>query len=350
MAVKFNLGFTPTAEEVQNVSEVIVREVFVESPINRLHDIQTGIQHDKQIAYADGFDIVGEAISGCTPTELGDIAVTEKTWSPKLMGNRFTYCANDENKLFKILKKAKNTFPDFFDRQSSPDLELVAGILMNSIHGSIVPKVWFSDTAAALTSGAGVFTIGSNLGLFNQFDGLFKQIFADADIPVTAITKNGGANYAAQALAADEAKTILKGVRNSADIKLKTDPNKKFYVTMTIADNLEDSYVENATDNGGLTKDLQDGISTLKFRGIPVEIVHEWDQAIDTYQNDGTKWNLPHRVVLSTPENLPIGTLSTSDLENLEFVYDAVNKTNIIDFGWFMDAKMLLDYKVSAAY
>lgn len=350
---KLNLtNFTePTAEEVASASAVIVQEVFVKSPISARYDVQTGIQRDSQIAFADGFDVIGEAITGCTPEEIGAIALTDKKWTPKLIGGRFTYCATDENLLLKILKQAKATFPDFFQRNPDQDeMQLIGGVIMNSIYGSILPKVWFSDTDADVFANAGNFKAGTNLGLFNQFDGLWSQIFADATIPRYTITKNTAESYALQALADGDSLTILKNVYKNASLQLKSNPASKIYVTRSIYENLLFTYAEAGSDNGGLTKDLQDGIQVLKFMGKVVDVEDAFDYTINTYQNNGTVWVLPHRAVFTVPSNIPIGTLNESDLANLEYIYDSVNKSNILDFGYFLDAKMLRADLISVAY
>jgi len=354
MAAKFDLTnfTTPTAEQLQNASEVIVKEVFVNSPLEKNYDIQTGIQRDKQIVFADGFDVVGKAIDGCTPEEIGTVALTDKEWTPKLIAGRFTFCASDENQLLGILKKARNVFPDFFQRNegSDADLSLIAGIVMNSIQGSILPKAWFSDTAADTIANSGVFKNGTDLDLFNQLDGGWKQIFADNTIPVYTITKNAGNSYANQALASGDALTILKNVYLKASVNLKALPNAKFYVSRSIYENLLFAYSEKGADNGGLTQDLQNGISVLKFMGREVVAEDSWDYTINKYQNNGTVWNKPHRVVFTVKENIPIGTLSKDDLAQLKYHYVEHEYKNYIDFGYFLDMKVLRGDLISAAY
>jgi len=79
-------------------------------------------------------------------------------------------------------------------------------------------------------------------------------------------------------------------------------------------------------------------------------MVELWDRFIDTYQNDGTKWNLPHRLVLSAPMNLKIGTPAEGDFGTLNAFYSEYHKENVIDGAYGLDAKFMEPYLASVAY
>jgi len=88
----------------------------------------------------------------------------------------------------------------------------------------------------------------------------------------------------------------------------------------------------------------------MDYRGIPIVLMNEWDRTIRLYQNTTVKWNIPHRALLTTPGNIPIGTLNEGDMQNLESFYDKKDKTNYVDYGYFMDAVFGESYLASAAY
>ena len=77
---------------------------------------------------------------------------------------------------------------------------------------------------------------------------------------------------------------------------------------------------------------------------------YDWDRFIKDHQNDGSKYYLPHRAILTTKSNIPIGTLNAEDLAKLDVFYDRVNKQNIIDAAYTLDAKHLEPYMTVAAY
>lgn len=350
MATKFDVtGLVLNPDEVTNVSEIIVEKGFLSGKLSDNYDVHTGISHDQSIVFLASLGITGKALTSCTPAEIGGLVFTEKVWTPKLIAGRFSFCITDENQLIKWLKQAQKVYNDYFDRSNSTDLQMVAAAILMSMEESIPAKAWFSDTTADDYAGGGVFTNGTDLGLFNQFDGLFKQIFADAGIPVHAITQNAGASYVAQALPTDGGLAILTGVHDNADSRLTSDPQAKFYVTGDLYKNFLYT-LANKEYNGGITKTIEDGRTQLQFLGIPIYEELMFDRIIKTYQDNGTKWNLPHRVVLTTQDNIPIGTLSTTDLDSLRTIFDEPNNVTLIDFGYFLDAKHGENYRTSVAY
>lgn len=350
MATKIDVSaLTLNPQEATEVSQAVMELVFVQNTLSEYHEIETGVQHQQQIVFVGQLGIGGEALTGCTPAEQDALALTQKYWTPALIAGRFSHCQNDLNKLMKLFTKAQRANPDYFDKEGSEEMNLLAGAISESIKTSVNAKVWFSDTAADHVSGAGVFTNGTNLGLFNQIDGLWKQIFADGNIPVYTISENAGANYAAQALSAGKAYTILQNLYNKADTRLKGAENKYFKVTQSIYDNYYD-YLESTEQSGGNLIITQGGVTTLTYRGIPVVAESEWDRLVALYQNDGTKYNLPHRAILTVKENVPVATLNESDMETLESWYEKKDKSNYVDFAYFLDAKMLESYLISVAY
>lgn len=213
-------------------------------------------------------------------------------------------------------------------------------------------KIWFSDTAADTIANGGILANGTDKTLYNTFDGLFKQVFAEitsgSDYHVD-ISANDGASYAAQALADDAGLSILEGMRDAADERLLEDPDAKFYVTRSIADNYRKT-IRSRTLGAGFVERTEDGIPMLFFDGIPVEVMYVWDRHIKAIQDNGTVWNLPHRALLTTPGNIPVGTLADEDFEEIDSFYDKTLKSNIMDVALSIDAKFLEDYMAVAAY
>ncbi len=346
------LTLNPT--EVSEVSEVIVEQAFVNGNLSSIHDIQTGISHKEQILFLSRMGIGGKALTNCTPAEIAGLNFTEKFWNPALVAGRFTHCANDENGLFKILKQASNVYPEFFNRLDSQELKLVVALMLTHMEESIQAKVWFSDTDAddyddTNSTGTGVFTNGTDFGVFNQFEGLFKQIFADSAIPKYAITQNTGNSYANQTITDAQAFAIIKNVWANADSRLKSQADGQILVTSDIYYGYL-NHIETTEGSGGITSMMVDGVNMITYRGVPVINMEHWTRNITEYQNNGTKLNLPHRAVYTTPGNIPIGTLSQSDLQNLRSIFDEVNNENIIDYGYFLDAKFGESYMASVAY
>jgi len=94
----------------------------------------------------------------------------------------------------------------------------------------------------------------------------------------------------------------------------------------------------------------ENGQVSLTYRGIPVVKIEVWDRTIAAYQDNGTKWNLPHRAVLVTPTNLQVGTEEVTAMSGMDVFNDKKSKKNFIDFAFNIDAKVVLDYEIQVAY
>lgn len=350
MATKINVaGLTLATEEAQSMSEVVVERVFVQSPMAMVHDVETGIQHAKQIVFAGNLDVGGEALTGCTPAEQAAMVLTEKTWAPALIAGRFTHCAADLAQLLKVFNKAKRVEPDFYDRLNSDEMGLLTAKIIEALRVSVSAKVWLGDTAAAVQPGGNFTIVGFNGGLWNQFDGLWKQIFADAAIPAFTITENAGVTYVLQELAANKSVTILQEIYEAADSRLLGDSSAQILVTRSIFDNFLTA-IETKQAQGGIVERLENGVTKMSYRGYPIILMNEWDRTIRKFQDDLTVHFRPHRAIMTVPSNIPVGTLSEADLQNLESHYDKTLKSNIVDYGYFLDAKHGESYMSSVAY
>jgi len=350
MASKIDVSaLTLNPEEAQQISEAIIEKVFVQGELSAVHDIQQGIQHQTQIVFVDNLDVGGEALTGCVPAEQDGLTMTEKFWTPALVAGRYTHCAADVNQLLKIFKKAKSVDPEFYDRVDSEEMGLLTAKVVDSLKVSVSAKVWLSDSAAAVQPGGNFTIVGFNAGLWDQFDGLWKQIFADGAIPAYTITKNAGATYVLQALAAGESETFLRAMYEGADARLLGDPGVQILVTRSIWDNYLTA-IEAKQATGGIVERLENGVLTMKYRGIPIILMNEWDRTIRKYQDDLTVHYRPHRALMTTPDNIPVGTLNDGDLTNFESFYDQTLKSNMVDFGYYLDAKFGESYMASVAY
>lgn len=345
-------ALTLNPREAETVSEVIFERVFNDGDLAEYHDIETGIDMKTQIVFGGKLGLLGKASSGCTPNEATGLTFTEKYWNPAVEDFRLKHCQADMAKLLKLFRSAKKMNPDFYDAVGSEEFGVVIAAVENGLTENIHRKAWFNDTTAALASGGGSFKAGTDLGYWNTFDGLFKQIFTE--VPTTAsnyvaISANAGNSYANQILAADAAVSILGSMFTAADSRLLEDPDAFFLVTRTISDNYR-ATLRNKNLGAGFLEVVENGRSKLYFEGIEVKTRYDWDRYIKGYQDNGTKYVLPNRAILTTKSNIPLGTLSEEDLKTLDVFYDKTLKTNIIDAAYTIDAKHLEKYMTVAAY
>ena len=348
-------GLTLNPEEASQISQAVIEEEFVNGPIASMHDVQTGIHHQMQIPFVGQMSDAGKKATGCTPNAASGIVLSEKFWDPQLIDARWEHCAADMAGLLKLFQKASRINPDFYDRIGSQELGLITALIGQMLRHRIPNLAWFSDSVAGnVTADGGDITDGVDKDLFNIFDGLWKQIFAA--IPPGAsnhvdIAANDGASFSdVKNLPVDFAFGMLEDMAEQADGRLLEDPSAYFAISRTLANNYR-STLRNKTLGAGFVEETLNGRPQLFFDGIPVNIMYEWDRKIEEIFRGGSTYTQPfHRAVLSTPDNLPLGTTSESDFDTLESFYDQYRKSNIIDFAMKLDAKLLESYKIVTAY
>lgn len=165
-------------------------------------------------------------------------------------------------------------------------------------------------------------------------------------IPIAVNTED---TYAEQALAPDAAIGIFEKLLTSADERLVAADDAFILASRSLADNYR-ATLRNKNLGSGYMEVTEGGRPKLLFDGIEVKVRYDWDRYIKTYQDNGTKYNLPHRAVFTTKSNIPVGTLSDADLAKLDVFYDKTLKVNIMDAAYTIDAKLLEDYMVVVAY
>lgn len=356
MAILDLTALTMNAEEASEVSKAIFIALITGGDLAEYHDIETGIEHKTQIPFIGNLGLVGVKITGCDRNgNPAQIPLTEKFWDPVLIGDRLKHCATDVNALLKLFKKAQKINPDFFDRIDSEEFGVIIAKVELAMKKMLNRLVWFGDTAADNVVNSGVITNGVDIKYFNIIDGLFKQIFTE--VPTTAsnyvaISENAGADYAAQALAANKALTVFREMHTKIDARffeaMEDGAQPEFLVTRELLQNYWDTLEEKSL-NFSLAE-VKEGITQFSYRGIPIKVRHDWDNNIRSYQDNGTKFNLPNRAILTVKENIPVGTLSAEDLNNITSWYEQKDKANYIDFDLKLDVKHLLDYMTVAAY
>jgi hypothetical protein len=362
MASAINNGtFEFNPEELKDWSRVINELTFGDPSLNAVHDVQQGIKHQQQIVFAGRLGLLGKKVgANCTPNQISGITLSEKMWDPAFEDFRLEHCTTDVNQQDKLVNQMARMNPDYFTviegSQRGVGDFLVATIL-DAVKENLWFKVWFDDKLASTfedSDGSNTFTNGTDVGYFNSFDGLFKQIESEISSIsnakyFTAITKNAGNSYANQALASGDAIAAMKSVYNKADSRLRSRTDAKFLVTRSIYDGLIND-LETIQNVGGFTQTNEGGMSVLRYRGVEVVMMDVWDRFIDTYQNNGTVRVKPHRIVMTVADNIPVGTLAEGDFGTVDAFFDKYHRVNVIDGVYSLDAKFLEPYLASVAY
>ena len=339
-----NLHFT--ADELRSLNELIVTAVLEAPALTTYASLVTGIKNDKRIGIIPGtFGLVGKAAQSCDPKAqcLEDTAI-EKTWAPKYLEIIIDMCIDELADT--LMRLAINCGIDVFDLTKTQIFTFIQDILAKDVAKMIFRMAWFGDTAAAHVP-VGNITAGYDLGFFNVFDGFFKQmavIYAAHPLQLQAMPGNTQATYALQQSVATPLLTYnaLNSLIDAGPAVLEQQPDRVLLVTRSVFQRIRRQLqsLGTAFQNYRL---MIDGIEFATWDGITLVSLPLWDEIIRTYENNGTKWNDPHRVVYTTIENLKIGMACTSLFENINSFYDPRSRYNRIEAIDAFDAKIIDD-------
>lgn len=345
--------------EVQDLQQFIIEKIFTKPELLRLHGIQTGIKMKEQIIFASQFGKTGiKGTATCTRKTSGaSSTLTEKYWEPAGIEDTLIHCNAEIDALFKAYFTKVNTYREKYEIEGT-DLEIFFSILfLESIQRTIWRAAWFGDedVAAAEAAVAGLAS-SDNVKFYDYFDGLWKQIFAGviaATVERYTISENAETTTVAQlTLAAGRSIEIFEGVWAKADARLKSDMDKVMMVTNEIWENYR-QYLQSKGEN--FTIELTtEGMRELRWNGVPIvnmETVWDLDLQADFVDNTtNSAYLYPNRVVLTVPNNIPVGTLNQSDFDELEIFYDKIARNNYMSYGFSLDSKMLEGYMIVTAY
>jgi hypothetical protein len=365
MAFFNDSNLTFTMEEIKGIDEAIVERMFSRPQISEFHTVYDNIVKDRQIVFLPRFNgLIGKVQDGltCHPaTNPGTITPTEKKWLATYIEDRFEFCFRTLLKNFFVyaLKSGVNKS----DLTGTDFMNYVADIIGDELAENLLYKVWFNDTAAAHFNGspAGFITNGTDLDYIDSFDGIWKQIFtiaaaSPAQRVLNLNTKNTQATYALQKFSAADTTNLIvtramRDMVKDADTRLSSAQNAVFLVTKSVFDQLGDerTYAAGNAVSEAYRK-FEDGFRSDQLDGIPVIECAFMDRFINQYQNSGTNWFRPHRIVLTTAEQLGVGTESTANLNELDIFHDKKDKKVYLDLAFNLDAKFLEDYMLMTAY
>jgi hypothetical protein len=163
------------------------------------------------------------------------------------------------------------------------------------------------------------------------------------------IAENDEATKAAQVVLDPEtAFKTMKAMYNAADPRLFDQIGVQFLVTRSLALNYLDYLETNGMENGILPLNGQ-LYAPNSFRGIPIVVMNEWDRLIRKYYDNGTTYDLPHRAVLTSPDNIPVGFVE-DDMMYLKSWFSNDDEAAYIKIRNEFDAKLLEEYAAVVAY
>lgn len=343
-------------KESAEFQKFIFELAFNQADLSANHRVWTGLTMKEQIVFASLIGLSGIKDAGTSrPNSGGKPVLTQKYWEPSKVGDTMVFNQSEINSLFKAYFDKIKSYGEIYDISGSDEEKFLVTTIGEAAKRAINRLIWYGDTAvAAATAGASGLIAAGNVQYFDSINGIWKKVFAEVaatKLKRFTITKNAGATFAAQALATDEALAIFEGVWGQADPRLKADSRKIMYVTNTIFENYRQSL-----QTKGTPYDITittDGFSELKWNGVIIrnmETIWDLNQTYFAKTNANVASDNPHRVLLTVPDNIPVGTLNEGDFSNVEAFYDQIKRENYMAYGFTLDAQLLEGYMAVAAY
>lgn len=326
-----------------DISNVIFQNHLEDAPFAAHHNVMTEVRNGQLIPYMDAKPNYGfmKVSQGNCVSNVCDVNTTSSTkkWSPIDYNCKLSICKEDLSCDFRKFwgMKCKD-----FDNMNDAFIAFIVD-RVNSDFNSSQWRIGYFDTSTN--------TDPEYAGI----DGLFQQWLALAPVGSPQrfpIPENAEPTVAEQMdLAPDRAYNLFRDMFRSASINnptLLASPGLHFDVTPVLAWNYLFYLQENKEINccfsttDGITKSAY-SIDNLNYMGVPIYIRNEWKGVIEWQQSEAGSVNLPnpHRAVLTTVGNKPIGTCDAEAFRDFDMWYNKDEKKVKIEIATSFDAKVL---------
>ena len=347
-------NITPDNGAIREVNKLIFKDVLAADRIGSLLNVFRNVYNGDKVGLVGEFGLLGLAGSGCSPTYGNDqIATTEKEWAIAAWEIAEKICYADlENTLVKYTLENGTNIADLTDNDYLE--EVVVPRLELAMMKMYIRLAFFGDTNAAAVASGGVITNAADVPYFTLTNGIWQQLFtlATADpTKVVTITANSAVSKAAQiAGLPSEVIADLDALIAAAPPKLRQLSDQVIYITQTIATALEQALLANRTGSELNWTETFAGIREGYYRGIKLRVVPMFDEIIQSYEGDGTTYNLPHRAIYTTERNLALGVNGRDEFAELDIFFDRTTRLNHIYATDKLGALVLDDDLVVVAF
>ena len=349
-----NIALDGLGATYQGTSQILLEPMFRSDDIMRNYTIYPNVKYKQNLMLAPKLSGITALNTGCTATNTCDPAgfyVNPKVITVSNVSVKQTQCWDEFKDQFIVESyKAGLNMPDLTGTQLA---DVIINRVRHGIQSDVVRNMWAGNTAAAVADCT-----------YTWADGLWKLLSAGAAINGTQMNEVTAATTAAASLitvgasiATSDAVSLLSNVFDTAPAELQQTPasEKKMFVTPNIYNAyygaLTAVSVAGAVDYGH--SEAQSGVNyeTLRFRGVEIVAMYEWDTALTAL----TGADLPPLFTCATKgiqatqgciyaakSNLIIGSNVTDPDNQLKMFYDEVSDNMYIrsnftmgyQYGW----------------
>lgn len=338
--------------EGMEFNKLLFEKVFLTSDVTKKHTVVTGVRNGTLVPILsdmpnyESFPFIDASVCNTQECDVNANYSSYK-WELGLISCRIPICLRtfDDNFLlfwnsYKMLNPTKAVNGTYM---RTALLQYITNLVRNNFEAARWRVLYFGDKTSA-----------SNL--FKGFNGWFAQMEANTTL-VVPIAKNTALTYAAQKQTGQEVYDTLVAMEQLylgqewAGTKPVTFKITKLQA-MALAAYL--NTLEDHTCCNGVERLNPDNIASknffydkLAFHGIPLEVVPEWDAVINntTELNGGGGNNPrvnPNRIVLTSKDNLLIGTEEKDQLSMFDIFYEKKDKKVYIDAEAYLGAAVPL--------
>lgn len=294
-------------------TEIFYKPTLQAPALSDLFMIDQGIKDKKRYNLVTQLDKILQPYTGCTRVFNGNRQlITNTTVQTKEFQVSESWCKDDFTGYltgqFNILAQEwLKTGNRSFDPSGTPINTIIDKLLIDALQRDVARRAFF---------GAG----NSSDSDYNQIDGLWDRLIDSSGASNYCVVRAGAA-LGTGALAAGAALTALEAVYANSNILLKNAPGKKFTVTRSIWDNYYNSLIGTGAVTEQAFENLQKGLTTLTYKGIPVIPVDVWDLFLSESDNPLFA-TTRHLILLTIKDNHILGVEQGSDLNKIEGWYE----------------------------
>lgn len=293
--------------------------------------------------------LVKDTGASFTPSDI-NLTHVQKQWNPVDMIVWKTLFRGDLAATH--LEWLLNTGNDKTDLTNTVINDILIDLVSDAVYADTIRQAWFASSAYVngdLTGGSG------DIANYKTFDGFWKKI-TDAVTASTInryqIEQNDGS--ASPVLEEGAALTIFKGLYSKQSRLLNgTAPgDKRMHVSRAIADNYME-YLESRNLDAAYVS-LQNGITTMTWRGIPIIVEDEWDVRIAADFTLNSIPDRPFRAILTAADNLQLGynaipqEMPTDNPLNIWYNPDTRKWNGQVQFS--LDTQIAVDDLITVGY
>jgi ATP-dependent Clp endopeptidase proteolytic subunit ClpP len=294
-------------------TEIFYKPTLQAPAIADMVTIDQGISFRKKYNLITQLDKILKPYTGCTRTFNGNRQLITNT---EVVTKEFqvseSWCKDDFTQQLTgvynhLAQEWLKTGNKSFDPSGTPINTIISKVLVDALQRDVFRRFSFA---------AG----NSSDDDYNQFDGLWDRLIDSSGASNYCVVRAGSA-LGTGTLAAGAALTALEAVYAGSNILLKNAPNKTFWVTRSVWDNYYNSLIGTGAVTEQAFENLQKGLTTLTYKGIPVKPVDLWDFFLAESDNPLFA-TTRHLILLTVKENHIMGVENGADLNKIEGWYE----------------------------